>query len=143
MKVCASISAICLLACSAAFAQPVMTQTGRALDANPGVGTGRANAAAPVYTPNSGQYLMTGQASLGQSFQGFIPSTNLGSGQFQGNNVGSASLYDFTRDSVNLQTVVQSGGNVVTMKNQPYVNNSLTVFGQSRVSAVSAAMGPG
>ena len=145
MKVLSFISAASVLVCGAAFAQPVMTQSGHALDANPGMNSGRVNSAAAGFVPNSTQYLMTGQGALGTSFRGYVDpgEAALMSGQFQGNSVGSAALYNFNRDSVNLQSVTQSGGNVVTMKNQPYLDNSLTTFSASRVSAVSAAMAVG
>lgn len=126
--------AFCLfsLMAAGAWAQPVITQTGNALDANPSLG-GRGNpTAAPSQYGSASQYLITGEARMGRSFQGFMPYS--ASNQFQ-SRLGSSSLYNFERDSASLPTVLQGGNNFSTfVTQQPTADTSRSTFGASRVS---------
>lgn len=81
-----------------AAGQVRMTQGGHELDANPGATSGTRNVnTAPGYNFNQGNQLITGEVGLGRSFRGAVPYTS--ARQFHGS-LGSATLYDFHRDSV-------------------------------------------
>lgn len=91
-----SLSAL-LLVCGSAAAQTALGD-GRALERNPQVGYGGANAAAPNINDQIrlNNAIITGNAANGRSFRGYVGYS--GTSDFRGS-VGSDSLYAFRRDS--------------------------------------------
>ncbi len=94
-----------LVPATAAMGQVRQIQTGRALDANPMVGTGGYNAARPVADGINNNLIITGNVTGGRSFQGFSPIQNPNAILTP---IPSSSLSNFVRDSVGLPSI-QSG----------------------------------
>jgi len=107
---------------AASFAQPVRTQTGRALDRDFRIGSGGYNA--PVESANrfNSQFYITGQVTGLSRFRG-------DPGYFAANelrlNLPSATLRDFRRGSVGVDQVLEGS----PYRPAPYFDRSSTAFG--------------
>ncbi len=117
-------------------------QSGHALDANPAVGGSGINQPVSPQFGAGGQYLITGQARMGRSFQGFVPYSS--PSLFQGS-LGSSALYDFNRDSASLPLVSQGGAGYFGPQALPYLQSPRAVFSAGDVpdSGLTGAARPG
>lgn len=120
-----------LLTAAVSFGQAPLTQDGRALDANPGVGSGGRNSilSSDAYGRPAANLYVTGQVTGGASFRGRVP--YFAPGQLN-LTLPSESLDNFRRDSFGLEDL----GTGSSYAPQPFFRPSTTAY-----TAGDAALG--
>ena len=102
---------------------------GRALDANPQLGSAGRNRPVPHFVPNSTNYLITGNVTGGRAFRGFSPIRD-SSQLFVG--LPSSALTNFRRDSVSVADVTAG---LSPLDGRPYFAPEQTVTNAGAIGA--------